>query len=74
MTDPRLHTDRFRLGARTPVLLAALTAVMMALLIFAVLLGPGFDPKSSDPIWAAAGLAFLGGLLAAALWLAWRPP
>lgn len=69
MTDPRLRTDRFRQGAKAPALLAVLTGALMVLLIFAVLVVSGFDTNSTNPIWAGAGIVFLGGIFATALWL-----
>lgn len=76
MTDTaeRTRVDEFRYNGRTAVVLIAMLAALLLLLVLAALLGPGFDPESRDPLYAALGAAFLLGLIAIIAWAGWRRP
>lgn len=73
-TDPRQRTDRFRLGAQLPALLGLIASALLFFVLVAVMYGPGFDPNSSDPVWADLAIVFLGAHLGIAIWLLRRRP
>lgn len=72
--DPRERVDRFRQNVRQPLLIAGLSGILLALLIAAALIGPGFEGDAWDLAGLALGVVFLGGLIGAALWAARRRP
>ena len=64
----RERTDAFHQGERQLVALIGLSGALIALVILAVLVGPGFDPGSNDPLWASLAVLFLAGLIGALVW------
>lgn len=72
MTD-RSRTDQFRIAPRQPLVVAALAGALAALAVAALILGWRTAPQA-ERLAGVAALAVLGGLIAAALWIARRRP
>lgn len=70
----RERTDAFRHGGRHLILLIGALAVLLALVVAAALVGPGFDPGSNDPLWALLAGLFLAALIGVIGWVLWRRP
>ena len=72
--DERQRVDVYHQDGRTLLLVAGLDSGLLALVVAGVLFGPGFDPRTGDPVWAALAGLFLAALVGACLWLLRRRP
>lgn len=70
----RGQTDAFRHGSRQLILLIAGLALLLALVVAGVLIGPGFEPGSKDPLWASLAGLFLAALIGVFGWVLRRRP
>ncbi len=68
------RTDSYRYNWRSARLLAFALGGLFVLTAFAAVVGPGFDPKSRDLLFAVLALLFLGSLLGVMVYLMLRPP
>lgn len=70
----RARTDAFRHDPRAARGLVAIVMLLLLLALAGVLVGPGYDPASSDPLWAALVIGCLAVPLAGLLWAMRRRP
>ena len=64
-----MATDTYHHSKKNVIWLIILLGALLAILVFAVLFGPGFDPDSNDPSWALLiGLSLLV-IIAGFVWL-----
>ena len=69
-----MATDTYHHSKKVLTRIIVLLAALLAIFVFAVLFGPGFDPGSNDPYWALLIGSSLLAIIAAFGWILWRNP